>query len=125
MIAAEASRCAEEQGKFWEYHDQLFASSSLEKNSLVDYARNLKLDDKQFESCLTTEKYRLDIDKDQLEGHNAGVNGTPGFFINGVFLNGAQPREAFTNVIDDELSRAGSQPHPSVTVSISRVDRKN
>jgi protein-disulfide isomerase len=125
MIAAEASRCAEEQGKFWEYHDQLFAASSLEKNSLIEYARNLKLDDKQFESCLSSEKYKADIDKDQLEGRNAGVNGTPGFFINGVFVNGAQPREAFTNVIDDELSRAGNQHRPTVSVSISRVERKN
>jgi len=123
MIAAEASRCAEEQGKFWEYHDQLFAASSLEKNSLLEYARNLKLDDKQFESCLTSEKYKAEIDKDQLEGRNAGVNGTPGFFINGVFVNGAQPREAFTNVIDDELSRTSSQHHPSVSVSVSRVQR--
>jgi protein-disulfide isomerase len=125
MSAAEASRCAEEQGKFWEYHDQLFASSSLEKNSLIEYARNLKLDDKQFESCLTSEKYKADIDKDQLEGRNAGVNGTPGFFINGVFVNGAQPKEAFTNVIDDELARASIQHHPSASVSISRVERKN
>ncbi len=123
MIAAEASRCAEEQGKFWEYHDQLFTASSLEKNSLIEYARNLKLDDKQFESCLTTEKYKADIDKDELEGRNAGVNGTPGFFINGVFVNGAQPKEAFTNVIDDELSRAGNQHHPTASVSVSRVQR--
>jgi protein-disulfide isomerase len=121
MIAAEASRCAEEQGKFWEYHDQLFAASSLEKNSLIEYARNLKLDDKQFESCLTSEKYKADIDKDVLEGRNAGVNGTPGFFINGVALSGAQPKEAFTNVIDDELSRASNQHHPTASVSISRV----
>jgi protein-disulfide isomerase len=124
MGAAEASRCAEEQGKFWEYHDQLFAASSLEKNSLIDYARNLKLDDKQFESCLTTEKYKADIDKDELEGRNAGVNGTPGFFINGVFVNGAQPKEAFTNVIDDELGRAAVH-HPTASISISRVDPKN
>jgi protein-disulfide isomerase len=121
MIAAEASRCAEEQGKFWEYHDQLFAASSLEKNSLVEYARNLKLDDKQFESCLTSEKYKADIDKDQQEGRKAGVNGTPGFFINGVFVNGAQQKDAFTSVIDDELGRAANQRHHTATVSISRA----
>jgi protein-disulfide isomerase len=125
MIAAEASRCAEEQGKFWEYHDQLFTASKLEKDSLIEYARNLKLDDKQFDSCLTSEKYKADIEKDQMEGRNAGVNGTPGFFINGVFVNGAQPKDAFTSVIDDELGRATSQHHPSVSISISRIDRKN
>ncbi len=58
MISAEASRCALEQGKFWEYHDQLFTASKLEKNDLIEYARNLKLDDKRFESCLTSEKYK-------------------------------------------------------------------
>jgi len=125
MGAAEASRCAEEQGKFWEYHDQLFNASKLEKDALIQYARDLKLDDRQFESCLTTEKYKADIDKDQLEGRNAGVNGTPGFFINGVFVSGAQPKEAFTNVIDDELGRASNQHHPTASISISRADRKN
>src|SRR5215472_17554965 len=61
-IAAEASRCALDQGKFWEYHDQLFAASNLEKDSLIEYARNLKLDDKQFGSCLTSNRYKAEID---------------------------------------------------------------
>ena len=120
MISAEASRCALEQGKFWEYHDQLFTASKLEKNDLIEYAHNLKLDDKQFESCLTSEKYKADIDKDTQEGRKAGVNGTPGFFINGVFINGAQPKDAFTRVIDDELARKNN--HPTASVSITRVD---
>ncbi len=121
MISAEASRCALEQGKFWEYHDQLFTASKLEKDDLVGYARNLKLDDKQFESCLTSEKYKADIEKDEQEARSAGVNGTPGFFINGVFLNGAQGQDAFGRIIDDELSRRSSAK--SVTVSISRVSQ--
>jgi protein-disulfide isomerase len=125
MGAAEASRCAEEQGKFWEYHDQLFTASKLEKDDLIGYARNLKLDDKQFDSCLTTEKYKADIDKDEQEGRNAGVNGTPGFFINGVFVSGAKPESEFTSIIDDELSRASTQHHPTASISISRADRKN
>jgi len=121
MISAEASRCALEQGKFWEYHDQLFTSSKLEKDDLIGYARNLKLDDKQFGSCLSSEKYKADIEKDEQEGKKAGVNGTPGFFINGIFLNGAQGHDAFARIIDDELSRKGS--HPTASVSISRVQR--
>jgi predicted DsbA family dithiol-disulfide isomerase len=51
------------------------------------------------------------------------VNGTPGFFINGVFLNGAQPKDAFTRVIDEELARADNQHHRTASVSISRVER--
>jgi protein-disulfide isomerase len=121
MIAAEASRCALEQGKFWEYHDQLFTASKLEKDDLIEYARNLKLDDKQFGSCLSSEKYKADIEKDEQEGRKAGVNGTPGFFINGVALSGAQAKDAFTRVIDDELARASNRP--TASIRISRVER--
>ncbi len=121
MISAEASRCALEQGKFWEYHDQLFTASKLEKNDLIEYARNLKLDDKRFESCLTSEKYKADIEKDEQAGRKAGVNGTPGFFINGLEISGAKPKDEFERVIDDELARK-SNPK-TVSISVSRVER--
>jgi protein-disulfide isomerase len=88
-IAAEASRCALEQGKFWEYHDQLFTASKLDKDALIEYARNLGLDETKFGSCLTSEKYKAQIDKDLEEGRKAGVTGTPGFFINGIAASGA------------------------------------
>src|SRR6266481_9937514 len=120
MIAAEASRCAEEQGKFWEYHDQLFTASKLEKDSLIEYARNLKLDDKQFESCLTSEKYKADIEKDTQDGRKAGVSGTPGFFINGVEISGAKPKDEIERVIDDELGRKSTRG--SVSVKVSRAE---
>ena len=121
MIAAEASRCALEQGKFWEYHDQLFTASKLEKDALLEYARNLKLDEKQFDACLNSEKYKANIEQDTADGRKAGVNGTPGFFINGIFLSGAQGQEAFSRIIDDELARKNSRP--AASVSISRVER--
>jgi protein-disulfide isomerase len=105
QIAAEASRCAEEQGKFWEYHDQLFSASKLDHDALVEYARTLKLDDKQFDSCLSAGRYKADIDQDLREGMAAGITGTPGFFINGVALSGSQPEESFAKVIDEELAR--------------------
>jgi protein-disulfide isomerase len=104
-IAAEASRCALEQGKFWEYHDQLFATSKLEKDDLFEYARNVKLDEKQFGTCLASEKYKADIEKDLQAGRKAGITGTPGFFINGVEASGNQPQESFARIIEDELSR--------------------
>jgi len=104
-IAAEASRCALEQGKFWAYHDRLFSASELEKNSLIEYARNLMLDDKQFASCLTNEKYKAEINKDVEEGTQAGVTRTPSFFINGIQASGVLPREEFVRLIDEELTR--------------------
>ena len=104
-IAAEASRCALEQGKFWEYHDQLFAGDKLDKDSLIGFARNLGMDDKQFGACITSEKYKNAIDTDLQEGAEAGVEGTPGFFINGIAVSGAQQQVAFERVIDDELSK--------------------
>lgn len=125
-IAAEASRCALEQGKFWEYHNQLFKATNLDKEALIGYAKDAKLDDKQFESCLTSEKYKAQIDKDIDEGRKAGVNGTPAFFINGIELSGVQGQDSFTRTIDDELSRKLQAPaiqsaekSKSVTVSIS------
>lgn len=115
--AAEASRCALEQGKFWEYHDQMFTAPNLDKDALIEFARNLKLDDKQFASCLTSARYKADIDKDIADGTKAGVSGTPGFFINGVELSGAQGQDAFVRVIDDELGRKSNRGNVSVSVS--------
>jgi len=104
-MAAEASRCALEQGKFWEYHDQLFKATNLDKESLVQYARNANADPQKFEACLTSEKYKAGIDKDIEDGRKAGVSGTPTFFINGISTSGAQQQDTFTRIIDDELAR--------------------
>jgi protein-disulfide isomerase len=103
-LAAEASRCAGEQGKFWEYHDLLFANPDrLNRDGLVEHARDLKLDEKQFDSCLSSGKYKAEIEEDLQEGIRAGVSGTPGFFINGSFLSGIQPEAAFEGMIQAEM----------------------
>jgi protein-disulfide isomerase len=65
----------------------------------------LKLDEKQFDSCLAAGKYKAEIDNDRRDGERAGVTGTPGFFINGIPVSGAQPEESFTRIIDQELAR--------------------
>ena len=103
--AAEASQCAAEQGKFWPYHDKLFASPSrLADTDLKQHAVELGLDATKFNSCVDTHKYKAQVDADARAGEEAGVNGTPAFFINGRVLSGAQPFEAFKRIIDDELS---------------------
>jgi protein-disulfide isomerase len=105
QLAAEASRCADEQGQFWQYHDLLFANpDKLKREDLIEHTRSLKLDEKQFDSCLSSAKYKARIEEDLEEGTRAGVNGTPGFFINGILLSGARPEAAFEEIIQRELT---------------------
>jgi protein-disulfide isomerase len=107
--AAEAARCAGEQGKFWEYHDLLFADQgALDHNGLVGKAARLQLDAKQFEDCVASDKYKTQIQQDGQDGARAGVSGTPGFFVNGVFIGGAQPEAAFDKIIEEQAALVGS-----------------
>jgi protein-disulfide isomerase len=105
--AAEAGECAHEQGKFWEMHDRLFANQSkLQVEALKQTATEIGLDAEKFNQCLDSSKYAAEVQKDVDEGARYGVTGTPAFFINGRLIGGAQPLEAFTDVIDEELARA-------------------
>jgi protein-disulfide isomerase len=105
--AAEAGECAHEQGKFWEMHDKLFADQSkLQVEALKHAATEIGLDAEKFNQCLDSAKYAAEVQQDADEGARYGVTGTPAFFINGRLLSGAQPLEAFTQVIDEELARA-------------------
>ncbi|HLD49129.1 MAG TPA: DsbA family protein [archaeon] len=103
--AAEASRCALEQNKYWEYHDALFKNQqSLDTNSLKTYAKSLGLDEAKFSECLDSNKYTEKVKQDMEEGQSKGVTGTPTFFVNGKILIGAQPFDAFKEIIDKELA---------------------
>ena len=105
--AHEAARCANEQGKFWAYHDVLYANApKADVAELNSYAKEVGLNLADFEKCVASGKYRQIIQKDVDEGVRLGVNGTPTFFINGRLLAGAQPLESFTALIDDEISRS-------------------
>jgi predicted DsbA family dithiol-disulfide isomerase len=102
--AAEAARCAGEQGKFWEFHAKVNAGpADSSATTLQGYAQQVGLDAEKFEACRSSRKYQASVQTDVAEGTRLGVNGTPGFFINGRFLSGAQPLEAFTKIIDEEL----------------------
>jgi protein-disulfide isomerase len=104
--AAEAAACANDQGKFWPYHDKLFANQkALEPASLEQYASELGLDTAAFKTCLESGKNAPLVAADLEAGKSAGVQGTPGFFVNGRFLGGALPIDQFSAIIDDELSR--------------------
>jgi len=102
--AAEAGRCAYEQGKFWEYHDKLYANSP--KGSIDDlksYAKEVGLNVDSFDRCLASGKYKAVVQTDLNEGAQLGLTGTPTFFINGREISGNQPLEAFEAIIDEEL----------------------
>lgn len=106
--AALASEAARNQGKFWEYHDKLFANQAkLEPENLKQYARELNLDMARFEKDLVDPTVKKRVEDDSAEARTLGVTGTPGFFINGRFLRGAAPFETFTKTIDEELTRLG------------------
>jgi protein-disulfide isomerase len=105
--AAEAARCAGEQGKFWEYHDKLYANSpKAGVEELKSYAKEVGLNAASFDQCFTSGKFRGLVQKDLSEGAQLGLTGTPTFFINGREISGAQPVEAFAAIIDEELGQA-------------------
>ena len=111
LWAANAARCAGEQGKFWQYHDYLYSNQREEnqgafsKDNLKSFATALGLDKEKFNACLDSEKYTDLIQKETKAGGEAGVQGTPANFINGTLYPGALPAATFTQIIDNELSK--------------------
>ena len=104
--AGEAGHCAAEQGKFWEYHDQLFGNQqALMPDDLKKYAAGLSMDAERFNSCLDSSKHAEVVRDGVAQGTRLGVNSTPTVFVNGRRVSGAQPYEVFAAVIDEELSK--------------------
>jgi protein-disulfide isomerase len=116
LPAAVAAECANEQGKYWEYHDTLFEKQNswnrLDSNSVIitfsQYATDIGLEQEQFDSCLQTGKYLEEVQGDLQDGRDYDITGTPGFFIGNedigfVKINGAQPFESFKRIIDAQL----------------------
>jgi protein-disulfide isomerase len=107
--AAESAECAADQDKFWEYHDKLYASQSGEnqgafnKDNLKKFAEELGLDTKSFNECLDSGKYTSLIQEDTSTSSALGVQSTPTFLVNGQAIVGAQPFEAFQQIIDPLL----------------------
>ena len=105
--AAEASECADEQGKFWEYQDKIFKNQQLlDTPNLKQYAKDLELDTAKFNDCLDSGKMTSEVQKDLKDGQSYGVNGTPAFFINGILVSGAQSYATFQEIIDQAIKEA-------------------
>ncbi len=106
LKAAQAARCAGDQGKYWPFHDALFADQSkLDPKGLDATAARLKLDTKKFDQCTAGDLHLDQIKKSQQEGSDIGVDGTPTFVINGRLMNGAQPTNEMESVINEELAQ--------------------
>ena len=108
--AAEAGACAADQGadKFWAMHDKMFTNQQkLAVDDLKGYAKSIGLDASKFDKCLDSGEKKEQVDEDEKAGVAAGVSGTPAFFINGIFVNGAQPYEQIKQTVDRELKKKG------------------
>jgi len=118
VSAALAATCAEDQGKFWDYHDTLFANRSplaFTSTRLKQYAADLGLDRTGFATCLDTKTHARRVESETLLGRALGATGTPAFLINGQLVMGAYPFEVFQKALDSLLATAPSKPsspHP-------------
>jgi len=109
--SALAANCANEQGKFWQYHDKMFIEQEKQGQGTVSYgvtelkawAQQIGLNMTQFNQCLDSKKYADEVEADTTAGSANGVSGTPSFFVNGQLLVGAQPFASFKALIDAEL----------------------
>jgi len=104
LSAAEAAMCAGDQNAYWQYHEKLFSSESLNTDVYMQYAQELGLNTQSFQTCITDHKYQQAIQADSSFAIDLGISSTPTFFINGLAVVGAQPLSVFKQVIDKELA---------------------
>ena len=116
VLAAEAAQCANEQRKFWEYHDKLFEGQQGENRGafsserLIHFARDVGLNEEEFITCMESERHKQMVLDETEAGQEAGVSSTPTFFVNGELVKGAQPFEEFARIIDQKLEEAATSP---------------
>ncbi len=104
-LAAEASLAANAQGKFWQYHDKLFANqNALDRASLEKYAKEVGLKEPEFKKALDDKQYAAKVDADVKLGGEVSVNGTPTMFLNGKRVDNPTDFAALSKAIDDALN---------------------
>ncbi len=105
--AAEASLCADDEGKFWELHDAMFEDfRNLSRDRIIEMGAEFGLGE-AFVACLDDSRHAERVTADIAAGREAGVSGTPAIFVNGRFVSGAVPFERLAAMIDEELDAAG------------------
>jgi protein-disulfide isomerase len=112
-VTAMAAECAEDQGKYWEFHDKVFREQDRRGRDIIRYsardvrrwATEIGLEAAAFNECLDSERHKAEVQKDYKDGADVGMNGTPVFFINGRALVGAHPFATFQKIIEEELRK--------------------
>jgi len=118
MPAAMAAMAANEQGKFWDMHDKIFANQQkMSRDQYLAYAKELKLDVAKFTKSMDDAALKAQIEADMADAGKLGVSGTPGFFVNGKFLSGAKPFGEFATAINAELKRLNLPIPPGAPAS--------
>jgi len=118
MPAAMAAMAANDQGKFWDMHDKIFANQQkMSRDQYIAYAKDLKLDMAKFTKALDDAALKARIEADMADAGKLGVSGTPGFFVNGKFLSGAKPFGEFATAINAELKRLNLPIPPGAPAS--------
>jgi protein-disulfide isomerase len=109
--AAEAAMCADAQGRFWEFHDAIFAlNGKIDEKTFGAIGQDLGLDGEALSSCISERRFKDYVANDASAGEAAGVTGTPAFFVNGIPLKGSRDVKNLSRVIDGELARLAANP---------------
>jgi protein-disulfide isomerase len=107
--AAQAARCAEDQGKFWDYFENLMVmKGDLSDTDLTNRAVDTGMDRAEFVACMQSERYSDMVEHSIGEAESLGVISTPTFFINGRMMRGAKPYDEFKSIVDEELALSAS-----------------
>jgi protein-disulfide isomerase len=120
LEAAEAAECANAQGRFWDYHDKLFAAQGAEnsgafnRENLKRFAAELELDTTQFNSCLDSGQYQARVQQDVAEADRLGVNSTPTFFVNGQLVKNGSDYQELQAAIEAALNNSSNQFAPTL-----------
>src|SRR3989344_646999 len=104
IVASLAAECAHQQGKFWEYHDKVYLSDDLSEARLKAVAREVNLDEGAFDACLMGNRTQSELEEDYKAGLDAGVRGTPTFFLHGTMIPGSIPEDILIRLIDRALA---------------------
>ncbi len=104
--AAEAGQCANDQDKFWEFHDIVYQhQGAIESSDLDNYAKVIGLNMSQFDQCVSSHRYRDRVNAEQTEAFTYGYNGAPFFVVNNqTLIHGSQPLSVFSSIIDPILA---------------------